>query len=84
VYTESTGLEIVKHHVAQYIERRDGFPADYSDIMLRTGATEGIKNVFSLLNHSTNCKRPGVMIPIPQYPLYSATIAENGMQQVIL
>ncbi|KAF8782675.1 Alanine aminotransferase 2 like protein [Argiope bruennichi] len=82
VYTESTGLEIVKRHVAQYIEKRDGFPADYSNIMLRTGATEGIKNILCLMNHSTNGKSPGVMIPIPQYPLYSATIAEYGMQQI--
>ncbi|KAF8782673.1 Alanine aminotransferase 1 like protein [Argiope bruennichi] len=82
VYTESTGLEIVKRHVAQYIKKRDGFPADYSNIMLTTGATEGIKNVFRLMSYSANGKRPGVMIPIPQYPLYSATIAENGMQQI--
>lgn len=27
-------------------------------------------------------KRPGVMVPIPQYPLYSATIAEFDMEQV--
>ncbi len=26
----------------------------------------------------------GVMIPIPQYPLYSATISEYGLHQVIL
>lgn len=25
---------------------------------------------------------PGVMIPIPQYPLYSASLAEFGMNQV--
>ena len=27
-------------------------------------------------------KRPGVMIPIPQYPLYSASLAEYNMNQV--
>ena len=27
-------------------------------------------------------KRPGVMIPIPQYPLYSASLAEYNMDQV--
>lgn len=27
-------------------------------------------------------KKPGVLIPIPQYPLYSASLAEFNMQQV--
>lgn len=27
-------------------------------------------------------KPPGVMIPIPQYPLYSATLAEFNVEQV--
>lgn len=29
-------------------------------------------------------KTPGVMIPIPQYPLYSASLAEYNMQQVYI
>ena len=27
-------------------------------------------------------QKPGVMIPIPQYPLYSATLAEFNMHQI--
>ncbi len=27
-------------------------------------------------------RRPGVMIPTPQYPLYSASLAEYNMEQV--
>jgi len=27
-------------------------------------------------------KKPGVLIPIPQYPLYSATLAEFNVKQV--
>jgi len=30
----------------------------------------------------TSSGEPGVMIPIPQYPLYSASLAEFGMHQV--
>lgn len=37
---------------------------------------------MKLLVSQVEGKRPGVMIPIPQYPLYSATIAEFDMQQV--
>jgi hypothetical protein len=28
--------------------------------------------------------RPGVMIPIPQYPLYSASLAEYNIDQVLI
>ena len=35
-----------------------------------------------LFNPTGSSKKPGVLIPIPQYPLYSATVAEFNMQQV--
>ncbi|GFS89843.1 alanine aminotransferase 2 [Nephila pilipes] len=81
-YSDSTGVDVIKQHVAQYIERRDGFPANALDIILSTGASEAVKSVLSMLNFTNNGKPPGVMIPIPQYPLYSATLAEYGMHQI--
>lgn len=33
-------------------------------------------------NRSSDGIKPGVMIPIPQYPLYSATLAEFNIDQV--
>ena len=38
-------------------------------------------NVYSIL-YIHFFQKPGVMIPIPQYPLYSATLAEYCMEQV--
>ncbi|KFM78584.1 Alanine aminotransferase 2-like protein, partial [Stegodyphus mimosarum] len=38
--------------------------------------------VLSLFNNSATTKPPGVMIPIPQYPLFSSTVAEYGMYQI--
>ena len=35
-----------------------------------------------LFNPTGSSKKPGVLIPIPQYPLYSATVAEFNMHQV--
>jgi len=35
-----------------------------------------------LLVADVDGKKPGVLIPIPQYPLYSATLAEFNVQQV--
>lgn len=49
---------------------------------METGASDAIKNVLKLLICDINGKKPGIMVPIPQYPLYSATIAEFNMQQV--
>lgn len=46
------------------------------------GASDAIKNVLKLMICQVGSKTPGVMIPIPQYPLYSASLAEFGMKQV--
>ncbi|XP_063234998.1 alanine aminotransferase 1 [Bacillus rossius redtenbacheri] len=81
-YTDSPGIEVIRRHCAEYIHKRDGIPSNWEDILLCAGASEGIKNVLKLLNAPVDGKKPGVMVPIPQYPLYSATIAEYGMQQI--
>lgn len=46
------------------------------------GASDGIKNLLKQLICTVNGKKPGVMIPIPQYPLYSASLAEFDMGQI--
>ncbi|KAG9511272.1 Alanine aminotransferase 2 [Fragariocoptes setiger] len=83
-YSESCGLEIVRRHCADYIKQRDKLDqdVDWQNIFLTTGASEVVKVTMSLVNQSSNGKPVGVMIPIPQYPLYSATLCELGMHQV--
>ncbi|KAG7295729.1 hypothetical protein JYU34_020771 [Plutella xylostella] len=81
-YTASHGIEQIRQHVAEYIERRDCHPARWQDICLSAGASTGIKNVLQLLCNHLDGKPSGVMIPIPQYPLYSASLAEYGLTQV--
>lgn len=81
-YSPSPGLDIIRQHVAEYIERRDGIPSDQNNIILCAGASEGIRNTMKLMIDEVNGKRPGVMIPIPQYPLYSASIVEFNMDQI--
>ena len=44
--------------------------------------SQGIRACLKLLTGPGTGKRPGVMIPIPQYPLYSASLAEYNMDQV--
>lgn len=74
-YTHSQGLPSVRSHVADYISNRDGFPADPKNIFLTAGASPGVQMVIQsiILNSLT-----GIMIPIPQYPLYTASIALYG------
>ncbi|XP_058421220.1 alanine aminotransferase 1 isoform X6 [Diceros bicornis minor] len=82
-YSISSGIQLIREDVARYIERRDGgIPADPSNIFLSTGASDAIVTVLKLLVAGEGRTRTGVLIPIPQYPLYSATLAELNAVQV--
>jgi len=81
-YSDSPGLEVIRRHVADYIQARDGHPSHWTNIMLCAGASEGIRACLKLMTDPGEGVRPGVMIPIPQYPLYSASLAEYNMAQV--
>jgi alanine transaminase len=85
-YTDSKGLYFIRESVAKYIDDRDEIDLSQSNlqsnpdnIFLTDGASEGAKSILELL--ITN-KNDGIMIPIPQYPLYSATIKRCGGAQV--
>nr|XP_054375278.1 alanine aminotransferase 1 isoform X1 [Pongo abelii] len=82
-YSVSSGIQLIREDVARYIERRDGgIPADPNNVFLSTGASDAIVTVLKLLVAGEGYTRTGVLIPIPQYPLYSATLAELGAVQV--
>ena len=43
-YSDSAGIEVIRRHVAAYIEKRDGgIKADWEDIILSAGASESIR-----------------------------------------
>ncbi|CAI9722469.1 alanine aminotransferase 2-like [Octopus vulgaris] len=76
-YSNSEGLQVIREDVTSYIEARDGFPASPDNIIMTTGASDGIKIILNMLmTGEPGKKRAGIMIPVPQYPLYSATITE--------
>ncbi|KAJ8387193.1 hypothetical protein AAFF_G00160050 [Aldrovandia affinis] len=82
-YSASQGIERVRQDVALYIERRDGgIPSDPDNIYLSTGASDAIMTMLKLLVSGEGCTRTGVMISIPQYPLYSAALADLGAVQI--
>eukprot|EP01083_Nonionella_stella_P047856 128078_1 len=73
-YTTSIGLSTVRQSVAGYLEKRDGFPASADKIFLTNGASAGITYALQCLISSPT---DGILLPIPQYPLYSATVTLN-------
>lgn len=82
-YSDACGIELIRRKCANYIQERDGIEAIWQNIFLTSGASEVVKSILSFINSSRKAGLPvGVMIPIPQYPLYSATLCELGMHQV--
>ncbi|KAI9640640.1 alanine transaminase [Ciborinia camelliae] len=71
-YSASAGATGIKESVAKFIERRDGFPADPKDIYLSGGASAGVNTLLHIICAGPNT---GVLVPIPQYPLYTASLS---------
>ena len=90
-YSQSGGVPGIRKSVARFIEsesptsrqspiffsliqdaERDGYPADSSLVYLSAGASSGVNTLLHVI-----CERPetGILVPIPQYPLYTATLA---------
>lgn len=71
-YSQSAGAPAIRESVARYIEERDGFPADPANVYLSAGASSGVNTLMHII-----CANPstGVLVPIPQYPLYTATLS---------
>ncbi len=78
-YTQSTGIPFIREAVAEFITRRDRIPADRNHIILTDGASKGVQAALLAI---LKAPEDGVMVPIPQYPLYSATLALYGGEQI--
>ncbi|HPA83103.1 MAG TPA: aminotransferase class I/II-fold pyridoxal phosphate-dependent enzyme, partial [Thermoanaerobaculales bacterium] len=74
-YTQSAGIPFIRQAVADFISRRDGIPADPARVILTDGASKGAQAVLTALIRTAD---DGFMIPIPQYPLYSASLTLLG------
>ena len=78
-YTNSQGIGHFRNDVAKFITERDGHVSFPSNIFLVNGASAAIENVLTGL---IGGNRDAIMIPIPQYPIYSAIISRLGARQV--
>lgn len=74
-YSATTGIEFVRKAIAEFIQKRDGIAADYTRIILTDGASEAAQTVITAIIKST---KDGIMVPIPQYPLYNASLMLKG------
>ncbi|MCE5255577.1 MAG: aminotransferase class I/II-fold pyridoxal phosphate-dependent enzyme [Spirochaetaceae bacterium] len=83
-YSDSKGLPFVRKAVAEFIQKRDSgdgvtVSSNPDNIYLTDGASKGVQTALRMLIASAN---DGIMIPVPQYPLYSATITLYGGRQI--
>lgn len=80
-YSHSQGIPAIRRTVAHFMEQRDetSQPANINHIYLTQGASAGVQTILTLL---TQDSQSGIMIPIPQYPLYSATLSLVGATPV--
>ncbi|HOD67207.1 MAG TPA: aminotransferase class I/II-fold pyridoxal phosphate-dependent enzyme [candidate division Zixibacteria bacterium] len=78
-YSQSAGIPFIRKAVADFVARRDGIPASPEHVILTDGASKGAQAVLTALLRRRN---DGFMIPIPQYPLYSASLELFGGRQI--
>ncbi|VEU44532.1 unnamed protein product [Pseudo-nitzschia multistriata] len=80
-YSHSKGAACFREDVLSFLRQRDGeeVPTDIEDVFLANGASAAISHLLTALVSDPAC---GIMIPTPQYPIYSATIDLLGGRRV--
>ncbi|KAK4111392.1 PLP-dependent transferase [Canariomyces notabilis] len=71
-YSASNGVPAIRQSIADFLERRDGFPANQADIYLSAGASSGVNTLLHIICAD---EKSGILVPIPQYPLYTASLS---------
>ena len=77
--SNSKGHMTIRKKIAEFISERDGVESSPNNIYMTNGASEGVRLCFKMI--ARNYKQ-GFMIPIPQYPLYSAQTTLDGATMV--
>jgi aspartate/methionine/tyrosine aminotransferase len=78
-YTDSKGDLYIRQNVSKYILKRDGFDCNPDNILLTNGATGAIESILKCI---FNAKDDQIMIPRPEYPLYSSLCNTMGYKVV--
>ncbi|ODV63380.1 putative alanine transaminase [Ascoidea rubescens DSM 1968] len=78
-YSNSQGVKYIRERVADFISKRDGEPSSPNDVFLTSGASTAVNYLLTALCVGNDT---GLLIPIPQYPLYTATLALNNSNPI--
>jgi len=75
-YQDSRGNEYIRTEIVNFLKERDGYPASVEEVFMTDGASVAISLCLLL---AIRGRSDGILTPVPQYPLYSATIEiRNG------
>uniref|UniRef100_A0A7R9Z8F2 Aminotransferase class I/classII large domain-containing protein n=1 Tax=Chlamydomonas euryale TaxID=1486919 RepID=A0A7R9Z8F2_9CHLO len=74
-YSDSRGNLLVRQEVADFFTKRDGVPSSPDRIFITDGASVAVRMMLNAILRDGN---DGILVPIPQYPLYSASIQLYG------
>ncbi len=78
-YSDSKGNPYIRQEIANFIGKQSGSPSNPENIFISNGASECVRMLLlAMIRGPTD----GIMVPIPQYPLYSASIALYGGELV--
>ncbi|XP_046660510.1 alanine aminotransferase 1-like isoform X1 [Homalodisca vitripennis] len=80
--TDSSGLKMVRRHIAEFIRQRDNNPSRWDDIIIVPGISAAVKILSNLMNFSSNGLPPGVLLPVPQFPLLTRALTEFGVKKL--
>lgn len=78
-YTNTKGPLFIRELVVKFLELRDGYQSHPDRIFLTNGASAAISAVLNLIICDSS---DGIMLPLPQYPLYSAEVTLLGANVV--
>ncbi|XP_035208105.1 alanine aminotransferase 2-like isoform X1 [Stegodyphus dumicola] len=81
-YTYSEGIDLIREHIAQYLQRRDGVQASAENVILTAGASEALRSILNVLNSPNDGNRIGVMVPVPRDPSFTSLLNEFGMVEI--
>lgn len=74
-YQDSRGSPFIRQEIADFLQQRDGYPANPEHIFITDGASPAVRMCLTALIRDS---RDAILVPIPQYPLYSASIQLQG------
>lgn len=74
-YSHSQGDRFFRESIRQFIHNRDGYDTNVDNIYITSGASTAVSYLLSVLSKDDKL---AFLIPIPQYPLYTASIALNN------